>query len=141
MLRRAASMLRCERVPVISSAPLRDTSSNTSDISPSETDASLISFSWTRYPAALLKTIQKLFITAIILPLTVAGIILLAQSRQGRTVLVLLAVPAYYLCVQSPLHTEYRYVLSISYFLYIFVATALYYAGMLIKSEYIKWRR
>ncbi|HKR00855.1 MAG TPA: hypothetical protein VJT09_09280, partial [Pyrinomonadaceae bacterium] len=44
-------------------------------------------------------------------------------------ILLLLVVPAYYLAVQSALHTEYRYVLAIHYFLFILVAVALHAAG------------
>ncbi|MGI8655225.1 MAG: ArnT family glycosyltransferase [Pyrinomonadaceae bacterium] len=141
MIRRAASMLRSERVPVISSASLKDASPNASETWLNGTKANPISSSWTRYPGVLLKVIQKLFITAVMLPLIVAGIVLLARARQSRTILILLAVPAYYLCVQSPLHTEYRYVLAINYFLYIFAATTLYHAAIVIKNRYIKWGR
>ncbi len=44
----------------------------------------------------------------------------------------LLLVPAYYVGVQSSLHTEYRYVLAIHYFLFIIAAVTLYIAGRLM---------
>jgi hypothetical protein len=43
-----------------------------------------------------------------------------------------MAVPAYYLVVHSVIHTEYRYILPIHYFLFSFVAVSLYCAGRLI---------
>ena len=60
------------------------------------------------------------------LPLVLAGIILLARARKFRALAALLAVPLYYLCVQSALHTEYRYVLAVHYFLFVLAAAALY---------------
>jgi hypothetical protein len=67
---------------------------------------------WTRLPRALVRAAQKFFVTAAVLPLALAGLFLLARRREGRALVVLLAVPAYYLCVQSAVHTEYRYVLA-----------------------------
>jgi Dolichyl-phosphate-mannose-protein mannosyltransferase len=83
------------------------------------------SYVWTRYPRLLLRGVQRLFLTAIMLPLAVIGIILTARARQGRTLLILLIVPAYYLCVQSATHTEYRYVLAVHYFLFGMTAVTL----------------
>ena len=88
-----------------------------------------VSFTWTRIPRAPLRLIQKLFITAVMLPLVIIGLILLIRARKLTTLVLLLVVPAYYLCVQSALHTEYRYVLAIHYLLFILVAVALYRAG------------
>jgi hypothetical protein len=87
------------------------------------------SFTWTRIPRAVLRLIQKLFITALMLPLSIIGLILLIRARRASALILLLVVPAYYLCFQSALHTEYRYVLAIHYFLFILVAVALYRAG------------
>ncbi len=87
------------------------------------------SFTWTRIPRAVLHLIQKLFVTAIMLPLAIFGLILLIRSHRRSTLVLLLVVPAYYLCVQSALHTEYRYVLAIHYFLFVLVAVALSRAG------------
>ncbi|HYY59490.1 MAG TPA: glycosyltransferase family 39 protein [Pyrinomonadaceae bacterium] len=80
---------------------------------------------WTRYPRTLIRGVQRLFLTAIMLPLAVIGIILLARERRARALLILLVVPAYYLCVQSAMHTEYRYVLAVHYFLFALPALAL----------------
>jgi hypothetical protein len=87
------------------------------------------SFIWTRIPRYLVHLIQKLFVTAVMLPLAIIGLLLLIISGQRNTIAILLLVPAYYLCIQSALHTEYRYVLVIHYILFILVAVALYRAG------------
>ncbi|PYS75919.1 MAG: hypothetical protein DMF66_17575 [Acidobacteria bacterium] len=99
-------MLRLERTPLTSTAP--------------------VSEGWTRAPRLALRAAQELFITAIALPLALAGIFLLARARNFRALAALLAVPLYYLCVQSALHTEYRYVLAIHHFLFVLAAAALY---------------
>ncbi|HEY6189710.1 MAG TPA: glycosyltransferase family 39 protein [Pyrinomonadaceae bacterium] len=87
------------------------------------------SYVWTRVPRKLIRGIQKLFLTAIMLPLTLIGVLLLAGARRGRTLLILLVVPAYYLCVQSATHTEYRYVLAVHYFLFTISAVTLSWLG------------
>jgi 4-amino-4-deoxy-L-arabinose transferase-like glycosyltransferase len=115
MIRRAGSMWRLERVPLISS-----------------TNAS---GAGTTLAALVVGGIQKLFITAIVLPSVVAGLILLALRRQGRVLAILLAVPVYYFCVQSVLHTEYRYVLIIHYFLFVIAAVALYRIGCAVRQR------
>jgi 4-amino-4-deoxy-L-arabinose transferase-like glycosyltransferase len=106
MIRRAGSMWRLERVPLISGK-----------------SASGVS---TTLAALVVGGIQKLFITAVILPLVVIGLILLALKRQGSVLAILLAVPFYYFCVQSVLHTEYRYVLIIHHFLFVIGAVAIH---------------
>lgn len=105
MLRRAGSMLRLERTPLAASAR--------------------VSEGWRRAPRLLLRAAQKLFVTAIFLPLYLAGLVLLARARRRRALAALLVVPLYYLCVQSALHTEYRYVLAVHYFLFVVAAAAL----------------
>ena len=62
----------------------------------------------------------------------ITGAVLLSLAGRGRALVVLLAVPAYYLCVQSALSTEYRYILAIHYFLFMMSATAFYCAGVAI---------
>jgi 4-amino-4-deoxy-L-arabinose transferase-like glycosyltransferase len=105
MARRAASMLRLERTP------LRLTPTNTGG---------------RRLLQWPLLFVQRLFITAIFLPLTLLGAFLLGYRRQFKTLALLLVVPFYYFCVQSALHTEYRYVLVIHYFLFVLAAIGLY---------------
>lgn len=87
------------------------------------------SYLWTRYPRALVKMVQKFFKTAWMLPLMLVGIAFLSLARRGRVLAIVLVVPAYYLCVHSPLHIEHRYVLAMHYFFSILVATALYWFG------------
>jgi hypothetical protein len=87
------------------------------------------SYLWTRYPRLIVWLAQRLFITAFMLPLAILGATLLVRARRWRVLFILLAVPAYYLCVQSALHTEYRYVLSVHYFLFMLAALALYWLG------------
>lgn len=91
---------------------------------------------WTRYPRALIRGVQKNFFkTNLMRALIAFGIVLLALARHGRALAVLLIVPAYYLCAQSSLHTEYRYILAIHYFLFVIAAVTLYYAGVAIRQS------
>ena len=106
MIRRGGSMWRLERAPLLS-----------------RTKASGAGRS---LAILVVGGIQRLFITAIILPLVVAGLILLAQKRAGGVLAIILAVPVYYFCVQSVLHTEYRYVLTLHYFLFVLAAVAIH---------------
>lgn len=84
---------------------------------------------WTRHPRLVLRAAQRLFITAVFLPLYIAGALLLFAAGRGRVLVSLLAVPAYFFCVQSALHTEYRYVLAIHYFFFIVAAAALHFGA------------
>lgn len=93
------------------------------------------SFNWTRIPRAFLRLVQKLFVTAVMLPLAVIGLVLLIGGRRREAIILLLVVPAYYLCAQSALHTEYRYVLAIHYFLFVLVAVTLHQAGIQLWSK------
>lgn len=110
MLRRAGSMLRLERTPLASTLPVSD--------------------GWTRAPRLAVRAAQKLFVTAVFLPLYLAGIVLLIHARRRRALAALVAVPLYYLCAQSALHTEYRYVLAVHYFLFVAASAALYHAWL-----------
>lgn len=105
MMRRAASMLRLERTP------LRLAATNP------------VASPLLQWP---LRIVQKLFITALFLPLTLIGAGILFYHRQFQTLALLLAVPCYYFCTQSALHTEYRYVLVIHYFFFVLAAVAVY---------------
>jgi Dolichyl-phosphate-mannose-protein mannosyltransferase len=93
---------------------------------------------WLRYPRAVVNLLQRLFITAIMLPLALCGLLLLVRSRQYQTLALLLVVPAYYLCFQSALHTEYRYVLAIHYFFFVLVAVALHTLGAMAWNRLLK---
>ena len=106
MVRRAASMMRLERTPLRLASTESLTTGNI--------------FHWP------LRAIQKLFITAIFLPLVLIGAAVLIYQRQFQTLTILLVVPCYYFCTQSALHTEYRYVLVIHYFLFVFAAVGVH---------------
>lgn len=101
-------------------------------------DARLIKFgptpqTWSRFLRAPIRALQRnLFTTSHMLPLVIAGVLLLALAGRGRALATLLAVPAYYLLAQSAFHTEYRYILAIHYFFLIAAAVAFYCAGLLI---------
>jgi Dolichyl-phosphate-mannose-protein mannosyltransferase len=93
---------------------------------------------WTRYPRLVVRPLQKIFTTAWLLPLTIIGILVLLWKREGRLLVILLAVPAYYLCVQVALHTEFRYVLAIHYFHFVMVAVALHWIGGNVRQSFHK---
>lgn len=90
---------------------------------------------WTRYPREVVRAIQKnLFKTERLLPIILIGVGLLAASRRGGALVILLVVPCYYLLVQSALHTEYRYILGMHYFLFVIAAVTLYCSATAIKQ-------
>lgn len=112
MVRRAVSMLRLERTPLRLKSP----------------DAGLLQ--------TPLRVVQKLFITAIFLPLVLCGVAILIYRRQWQTLALLLVIPFYYFFVQSALHTEYRYVLVIHFFLFVMAAVALHTLGTKIRAAW-----
>jgi len=81
-------------------------------------------FLWTRYPRLLVHGIQKIFLTAVILPLAIIGLGLLIIRKQSQALIILTVVPVYFFCVQSIVHTEYRYVLAVDYFLFALMGVA-----------------
>lgn len=92
------------------------------------------SYTWTRYPRALIRGLQKnLFTTSHMLPLTVIGMALLALAGRWRALAILMVVPIYYLSVQSAFHTEYRYILAIHCFLFVMAATCLFCFGSAVR--------
>jgi hypothetical protein len=82
-------------------------------------------FLWTRYLRLLIHGIQKLFLTAVMLPLAIIGLAVLILRRQKLALIILSVVPIYYFSVQSIFHTEYRYVLAVNYFIFAFVGVGL----------------
>jgi hypothetical protein len=89
---------------------------------------------WTRYPRMVLRGVQRnLFKTTAMLPLVVAGVLLLALSGRGSALAALLVVPAYYICTQSVLSTEYRYILAIHYFLFVMAGVTFYCLAVSIR--------
>jgi hypothetical protein len=96
---------------------------------------------WTRYPRLIVHGIQSLFLTAVILPLAIIGLMLLIW-RQRRTVLVvLLVVPVYFFLVQSIVHTEYRYVLAVDYFLFALAGVTVSWMADLVIARIASLRR
>ena len=81
---------------------------------------------WTRAPRWMIRSIQRnIFQTSRwpVMVLAGAAIFLLGYRRRGFVAVV--AVPAYYMLVQSALHTEFRYVLAVHALSSILVALAL----------------
>ena len=65
-----------------------------------------------------LKLIQRLFITAVFLPIFLLGSLLLFRDVDScRKLAILLIVPLYFFLVQPLIHTEYRYLLPASHML------------------------
>lgn len=82
-------------------------------------------FLWTRYPRLLVHAVQRLFLTAVVLPLALIGLALLIIRRANRALIILAVVPVYFFCAQSIVHTEYRYVLAVYYFLFALAAVSI----------------
>jgi hypothetical protein len=83
------------------------------------------SYTWTRPLRFLIGNFQKLFVSGIILPLAFFGLAVLIRRKEFQPAVILLIVPVYYICFQSFLHTEYRYVLALHYFIFSFAAVGL----------------
>ncbi len=94
-------------------------------------------FLWTRYPRLLVHSIQKVFLTAVMLPLAIIGLALLIFKKNSRALIILLLVPVYFFCVQSIVHTEYRYVLAVDYFLFALVGVAFAWVGSMVKRTLV----
>jgi hypothetical protein len=82
-------------------------------------------FLWTRYPRFVIHAIQKIFITAVMLPLAIIGLLIVIFRKQSAALVILSVVPIYFFAVQSIVHTEYRYALAVNYFLFAFAAIAI----------------
>jgi hypothetical protein len=90
-------------------------------------------YQWTRPFRATTRAFQQnIFKTDYMRVLIVAGIILLALARTRRALLILLAVPVYYLFTHSPFGIDYRYVLPMHCFLFVIASVALYCAGIFL---------
>jgi hypothetical protein len=95
-------------------------------------------FLWTRYPRFIIHAIQRIFITAVILPLAIIGLLILVFRKQSAALVILSIVPLYFFCVQSAVHTEYRYVLPVDYFLFAFAGIAVMNAGQVTARVFKK---
>lgn len=91
-------------------------------------------FLWTRYPRLLVHGVQKIFLTAVILPLAIIGLLVLIFQKQSRALVILSIVPVYFFTVQSIVHTEYRYVLAVDYFLFALVGVAVTFGVRFIRK-------
>jgi len=96
---------------------------------------------WTRYPRLLVRGVQHVFLTALMLPLIILGAGLMLRDRRGRELVLLLALPLYYMCVQSLLWTEFRYVIAMHYPLLILAALTLHRTGTLLWRQAQRLRR
>jgi hypothetical protein len=108
--RRDLMMLRLERVPAIAPAQ----------------SAAVEGPVVLRWAGRFLRLVQRGFITAVLGPLTLVGLILVLRRRELRApAILLLTVVIYLLTVQGWLHTEYRYVLIIQHVSLLFAGVAL----------------
>ena len=90
---------------------------------------------WPHHPRSVVRGIQKnVFKTRLMRPLILAGIVLLALARRRRALVILLSVPVYYLCIHAAFSTEYRYILAIHYFLFVFVAASSFWAWAALRE-------
>jgi hypothetical protein len=99
MARRASTMIRLERTPIVTAIP----------------DS----------PRALIYPVQKLFLTVVLLPLAIIGLLVVVFRKQSRALVILSIIPLYYFTVQSTVHTEYRYVLAVVYFMFAFTVVGI----------------
>ncbi|MDX6384454.1 MAG: hypothetical protein QOK48_2027, partial [Blastocatellia bacterium] len=95
-------------------------------------------FLWTRYPRLFVHGVQKIFLTAVILPFAIIGLGLLIWRRSTTALVVLLVIPVYFFLVQSIVHTEYRYVLAVDYFLFALAGVTVSSAFRLMQASYSK---
>jgi hypothetical protein len=95
-------------------------------------------FLWTRYPRFVIHGVQKLFITAVILPLAMVGLLILIVQKQSRALVILSIVPLYFFLVQSIVHTEYRYVLAVDYFLFALVGVTISTVGAVLARKVLR---
>jgi hypothetical protein len=98
---------------------------------------SMTGLRYVRWPLGLL---QKVFTTAWTIPFLIIGLVLLIRRKRFNELAILMAVPAYYLFVQSALHTERRYVYIIHYFFLVIVSVVLCLIASLIRDAIRKYR-
>jgi hypothetical protein len=96
-------------------------------------------YQWTEVPRSLVRGLQKnIFKTDIMRWLILLGILLLAFARKAKVLLILLAVPVYYLATHAAFSTEYRYILALHCFLFVITATTLHMTAAAIKEGAFK---
>jgi hypothetical protein len=90
---------------------------------------------WTRWLRPVVRGVQKnLYTTARMLLLIGGGLLLLIFARRWQALVVLLAVPVYYLLTHPAFSTEYRYILAMHFFLFVLAATTLYVIARIIAA-------
>src|ERR1041384_842192 len=95
----------------------------------------------TRYARYVVRAVQRnIFTTSRMVPVVLVGLMILVLAGHWRSLAILVAVPVYYLCAQSPLSTEYRYILAIHYFLFMGAAVTFYSAVLIIRRGFV-WAR
>lgn len=92
-------------------------------------------FLWTRYPRFFIHAAQRLFLTAVMLPLAIIGLALLIIRKHKQALIILSVVPIYFFCVQSIVHTEYRYVLAVDYFIFALAAVSVSWLITLVMAR------
>jgi hypothetical protein len=98
-------------------------------------------FLWTRYPRFVIHGVQKIFITAVMLPLAIVGLLFVIFQKKSIALVVLSIVPIYFFTVQSMVHTEYRYVLAVTYFLLAFAAVGISHSARAVVKILRRTRR
>jgi hypothetical protein len=121
MTRRAASMLRLERTHLMALGPPAGPG-------------------LTRYPYFIVHAVQKIFLTAVMLPLALLGLGLIILRKQTAALIILAVVPVYFFCVQSVFHTEYRYFLALDYFLFALAGIGLCWIANVVTMKVSSWR-
>lgn len=96
---------------------------------------------WTRYPRTLLRAVQKFFLTAWLLPFVFGGAFIMWHTKQRRALVLLGALPLYYMCVQSLLWTEFRYIIAMHYPVLLLAALALHTSGAWLWQQAQRLRR
>ncbi|MGH9760837.1 MAG: hypothetical protein ACREAC_08340, partial [Blastocatellia bacterium] len=86
-----------------------------------------------RYPRRLVRGIQRsVYTTGRLVPLIAIGAAILLFAKHFRAVALLLLVPLYFVFLQSPLHTEYRYILPMQYTLFAVAGAAVWFLVSLL---------
>ncbi|MBI3654776.1 MAG: glycosyltransferase family 39 protein [Acidobacteria bacterium] len=97
-------------------------------------------YQWTQGPRSVVVGLQKnIFKTATMRVLIVVGIVLLLFAKRRKTLLILLAVPVYFLVTHAAFSVEQRYILALHYFLFVIAATTLYVAGVMLTEGALRW--
>jgi hypothetical protein len=94
---------------------------------------------WTTVPRSIFRALQKnIFKTDVFRGLIFVGLVLLAFARRRNALLMLLAVPVYYLLTHAAFSTEHRYILALHAFLFVIAALPIYASALALKMGVIK---